>query len=123
MRRLIVRHIATGLGVMALLAMLVPRTAQATTYRVKYLARVCSSVTHRCHYVYRYRYVTLSRGTPKGVLSYKPVYNVMSVGTSRRGVAPTGATAVCADGHYVYTLAATTACAAHHGVAWWFVKH
>lgn len=100
-----------------------PHAAQATTYRVKYRVRVCSATTHRCRYVYRYKYVTLARGTPRGVISYKPVYNVMSAGTSPRGVAPKGAIAVCGDGKYAYGTPSKSTCGAHHGVAWWFVRH
>lgn len=120
MPRFIVRHISMAVAVLGLLAMALPQVVNAKTYYVKYRAKVCSSVTHKCRYVIRYKYVTLARGTPKGVLSYKPAYNVMSVGTSRSGVMPSGAKAVCADGHYVFSSATTAGCAGHHGVAWKF---
>lgn len=120
MPRIILRRIITTLGLLALLVIVVPTAAEAKTFYVKYRVRVCSAKTHRCSYVIRYKYVTLAKGTPKGVLSYRPAYNVMSVGTSRQGVKPKGATAVCADGHYVYSSAITAGCAAHHGVAWKF---
>lgn len=120
MNRIILRRITISLGLLVMVAIALPHTVEAKTYYVKYRVRVCSAKTHRCSYVIRYKYVTLSKGTPKGVLSYRPAYNVMSVNTSRKGVKPSGARAVCADGHYVYSSAITAGCAAHHGVAWKF---
>jgi len=119
MSRLVLRHIAIWGGLLALVSTSLPRVADAAT-RTRVRVRVCSKVTHRCHYVYKYVY---SRGTALGVKSYQPSYNAMSVGTSRKGVAPRSAIAVCADGKYAYGTPSKSTCSTHHGVAWWFVKH
>lgn len=123
MNRIVLRRITTLISIVAVVAMVMPSVASAATRRVRVKVKVCSSRTHRCSYVYRYKYVYLARGTPLGIKSYKPRYNVMSTGTSRRGTKPKAAIAVCADGRYAYGTPSKLTCSTHHGVAWWFVKH
>lgn len=107
--------LAAGLGFAVLLVASMPAIVHGAT---KYSwVKSCRTVKHKKVCTWKKAYKSYSKGTPRGVTSYKPSYNANQISPSRSGTAPAGAIAVCGNGKYIYKGSPKTGCAANAGVA------